>query len=53
MHISPDGTATTLSMPNIPYITGIVSDASGHLYVTGSQSTQSNFTGVVVKLTMH
>lgn len=53
LRISPDGTTTTLSMPNIPSITGIVSDASGHLYVTGAQNTPSGQTGVVVRLTMH
>jgi IPT/TIG domain len=53
IRISPDGTVTNLSMPNIPYIFGIVADASGHLYVTTSETGPLNYTGAVVKLTMH
>jgi hypothetical protein len=53
LRVSPDGTRTTLQMPDIPWITGIVADASGHLYVSGVQSTPTNFTGLLVKLTMH
>jgi len=51
--ITSGGISSTLQMPEIPYIVGIVSDASGHLYVTGSQTTQTNFTGYLIKLTMH
>ncbi len=53
LRVSPDGTRTTLQMPDVPWITGIVADASGHLYVSGVQSTPTNFTGLLIKLTMH
>jgi streptogramin lyase len=53
LRVTPDGTPSYLQMPNIPYIVGIVADASGNLYVTGLQSAQTNFTGYLVKLTMH
>jgi sugar lactone lactonase YvrE len=45
--------STLLNMPDIPWIVGIVADPSGHLYVTSQQSSATNFTGSVTKLTMH
>lgn len=53
LRVSPEGTTTTLQMPNIPFITGIVSVAPGQLYVTGLQSSPTILTGLLVKLTMH
>jgi hypothetical protein len=46
-------TSPLYRMPEIPYLVGIVADASGHLYVTGFQNTSTGHAGSLVKLTPH
>jgi sugar lactone lactonase YvrE len=53
-YITPGGISSTpFMMPEIPYIVGVVADASGHLYVSGFQNTSTSFTGSIVKLSPH
>lgn len=50
--ISPAGTITSIPVPNLYDFIGIVRDAAGHFYVSGSRSATSP-QGVVLKLTQH